>query len=297
MFSFFKRSDSDSAETAKSSAFDPADLKSLFQHFPIGRKLRYYPEFQRDIVFTTLVIAYRINDQFIYSRDAVLADTNGLPTGFQVADGKIIPFAKLTRFQVMVPDTSAMEGKLDYFTRAELGRTGGQFRQGNAITLMAETSDRGIPTVDTRVDRRQVMPNGPYANNAVILLIPEFDTLKLADKRQKQRVQSAIAAALHYRANTSPLPCVLADFAESTLRLDVRADDEVMPEMQENDVVIVDFSIGGVEGDYRLRGKLFRRAEDFCVIKYEFLFRDGNFEKLGPMDIMEIKTGLLNLGT
>jgi hypothetical protein len=59
-----------SAESRDEPAFDRDKLKMLVDYFPIGTKLRYYPEYQREIIFDTIIIAYRVNDQFIYSRDA-----------------------------------------------------------------------------------------------------------------------------------------------------------------------------------------------------------------------------------
>lgn len=294
MFNFFSRNKSSSEEENRRGAYDPDKLKMLASYFPIGKKLRYYPEYQREIVFHTIVIAYRVNDQFIYSRDAVQVDADGVPTGFVLPDNKTLSVEKLTKFQLLVPDTTEMERTLDYFTRAELGRAG-QFRQGNTITLVAETGDRGIPTVDNKVDRRQIMKSGPYADSSTILLTPEFHSLTIADKRQKQRVQAAIRADLYYKAETPPMRCVLADFSEVSLRLNVPASGQVMPALVPDETVVVDFDFGDIASTYRIRGKLFRRADDYCVIKIEQLYKDGEFERIKMMDVIEIKTGLLNL--
>lgn len=57
-------------------------------------------------MFDTIIIAYRVNDQFIYSRDSVLVDGDGFPTGFQLAAKKTLPVAKLEKFQLLLPDTT-----------------------------------------------------------------------------------------------------------------------------------------------------------------------------------------------
>ena len=59
-------------EEAGQAVPDGDRLKMLAEHFPIGRKVRYFPEYQRDIVFHTIVIAWRVNDQDIYAREAIL---------------------------------------------------------------------------------------------------------------------------------------------------------------------------------------------------------------------------------
>ena len=282
------------AETA-APAVDLERWALFAEHFTIGQKLRYYPEFREEIVFQTFVLAYRVNDKYLYSRDAVVMDSDGRPMGFRLADKKLLALAQIENFQLLLPDTSDMERTLDYFTRAELGRAG-QFRQGNTITLFADTAERGIPTVDTKVDRRQTLKTGPYAETPTILVTPDFDTLLLADQRRKQRVQTDIGAELYLSADGDPFACVLGDFSETSMRLRVREDQPLMPAMASEQGVIVVFSFGSGNhaSSYRIRGKLFRREDDFCVVQIEQLDKDGSFEPIRTMDILEIKTGLLN---
>ena len=288
-------SSSKAGETGETAAFDRARLKMLCEYFVIGRKLLYYPEYQREVVFETLIIAYRVNDQFLYSRDAVLLDGEGFPTGFQIAGKKVLPVGKLVKFQLLLPDTTEAEMTLDYATRAELGR-GGQFRIGNAITLFIKTDERSIPTVDTMVDRRQIMISGPYEGSSTILVTPDFDSLMLADKRHKQRVETAIRADLYLALDAPPFPCVLGDFSERSLRLQVSDASQVMPPLKPEDTVVIEFELGELATICRLRGKVFRRADDFCVIRIEHLYKSGDFERIKALDIIEITTYLLNQG-
>ena len=283
-------------EAKGAAAFDRAQLKMLFEYFSIGRKLRYYPEYQREVVFDTLIIAYRVNDQFLYSRAALVLDRDGFPTGFQVAGKKILPVDELEKFQLLLPDTTDAERTLSYVTRAELGR-GGQFRIGNAITLFIQTDERSIPTVDTMVDRRQTMPSGPYADSSTILVTPDFDSLVLADKRRRQRVETAIRADLFLAPDQQPFTCVLGDFSECSLRLQVSNAGHVMPPLEPEDVVLVEFQVGDPATICRFRGRVFRRVDDFCVIRIEHLYKSGDFEKIKAMDIIEITTTLLNQRT
>jgi hypothetical protein len=266
----------------------------LAEYFPIGTKLRYYPEYQRDIVFDTIIIAYRVNDQFIYSRDAVLVDREGFPTGFRIGGKKVLAVDALEKFQILLPDTTEAEKTLSYVTRAELGR-GGQFRIGNAVTLFVETDDRGIPTVDTMVDRRQTMNSGPFAGSATILVTPEFDSLALADKRRKQRVEAALGADLYLAVEGTPFHCVLGDFSERSLRLRTENAVRPMPPMEVGDIVVVEFFLGDTGTICRLRGRVFRRTDEFCVIDIEQVYKFGEFERIQAMDVMEITTTLLNM--
>ena len=287
-------SSSKANEAGGAIAFDRNKLKMLAEYFPIGKKVRYFPEYQREIVFDTIIIGYRVNNHFIYSRDEVLLDREGFPTGFQIDEKQVLPLEKMERFQLLVPDTTDLEMTLDYITRAELGRAG-QFRQGNAITLVIENDERGMPMVDTRVDRRQIMTAGPYADSSTVLVTPDFDSLVIADKRRRQRVETAIRADLYPAAATLPFACLLVDFSERTLRLTVIDAGQTMPPMASKEAVVVEFDLGEPTTTCRLQGKVFRHAADFCVIQIEHLYKSGGFEKIKMMDIAEIKTGLLNL--
>ena len=53
------------AETTGRRSVDPERLKTLIEFFPVGKKLRYYPEFKKDIVFDTLMVGYAVNGELL----------------------------------------------------------------------------------------------------------------------------------------------------------------------------------------------------------------------------------------
>lgn len=285
-------SNSDSQDEA--AVFDRDQVKLFNEHFPIGKKLRYYPESHRQFFFRTIVIAYSINDQVLCAHDAILFDDEGFPTGFRNDDGKVVPFDKWVTFRLLLPDTTEMESRLDYFTRADLGR-GGQFCKGNIITLVGDVVDKCVPMLETTVNGHRVMPEGPYADTPAILVTPDLDTLVLADRRKKPRIKCAVAANLHYANDSAVFACTLRDFSELTLCLGINDATSSMPVLNNKQVVTVEFSVDGEGTSYIIRGKVFRFGEDFCVINIEQLYRDSKFAKITLMDIVEIKTALMNL--
>ncbi len=285
---------SKSAVADDAPVFDRAQVKLLNEHFAIGKKLRYFPENHNRIFLRTVVIAYCINDQVLYAKDDIIFADDGLPKGFQSADGKVVAFGKWEVFRLLLPDTTEMEKQLDYTTRAELGR-GGQFGKGNIITLVGDVVDHRVPLLETHVHAHKVMHDGPYADTSTVLVTPDFDTLALADRRKKQRVQCAIAASLHYANETAVFTCKLSDFSELTLCLRPTGAGSRMPTLDTRNAVIAEFEVPGEPSRYRIRGRAFRHGDDFCVIEIDQLYRDGKFNRIHMMDIVEIKTGLLNL--
>lgn len=286
--------DADDDTTEARPGLDRDSLKMLAEHFAIGRKMRYFPEYQRDIVFHTIIIAYRVNDHFIYSREAIRYDAKGQPSGFLLGNGKAsLAPERVTKLQLMVPDTSDMERSLDYIRRANLGRRG-QFVRGNAISLMADACLRGLPSVDTEVDGRIDIKDGPYQGNPMILLRPDLSTLRIVDQRQKARVPSDMPVNLYLDEDAPPVASILADFSDISLRLKPGPGAPALPPMKANEKVTVTLDFGDSAHVYRIRGIVFRAAADSCVVKLRQLYKDGEFVEVQTMDALEIKTSLLN---
>jgi hypothetical protein len=276
-------------------AIDADKLRLLVEYFPIGKKLRYYPEFQREIVFDTLVVGYCANGHFVYSRDAVEVDGDGKPLAFHADGTAAVAAARLRQFLLLVPDTSDLEMTLDYYRRAMIGRAR-QFLKGNAISLIANAGARGVSTVDTRVDTPVVLKDGPYAGNKMVLLEPELHTLDVADQRQKTRARTRVAVGLYAAGARQACPCVLLDFSDASVRLRVGDGQPAMPEMQPDDEVTLAVDLGEAGATYSIQGAVIRRTADACVVRLDRLYKDYAFIPFSRMDLFEFKAGLLNFG-
>lgn len=271
-------------------------IKTLIDFFPIGKKLRYYPEFKQEIVFDTLVLAYCVNGSFVYSGESIERNADGAPTMFNTGEnGRKIPFASLDLFQLLVPDTSDLEKKLDYHRRALLGR-GRQFHAGNCISLISNLGGKGVSTLDTEVAKQIELADGPYANKTMVLLTPDLSTLAVADQRKKSRTKISAPVIMSLLDGQFSGPCMIVDISEDDLRLRLRERGAMMPMMQRGDEVVIETELGTAERRYLIRGKVFRRAAETCVIHMEGEFRDGKFVAFGSLDLLELKAGLLNYG-
>lgn len=279
------------SETPETTAVNvDADLlTALVEHFPIGRKLRYYPEFHRNVALDSILIAYRVNGHFVYSQEGVRCDAEGRLVEFRTDSGKRIPAEKLAQFHLLLPDTSELALKLDCMTRAELGRDG-QFRAGNTITLYIDNKSRGVPTVDTQVISRQTLREGPYSGNNTVLVMPIPDSFAVADKRRRQRIATSRPARLGVGHEEVLRDCVLADFSELTLRLDALPSEPEALAPQTH--VMVEIDTG--QNTHSLRGSVVTHVNNSCIVKLEQIFKYGRFDKMSMMDCVEIKTELLN---
>lgn len=284
-----------SATVGRRHAIDPERLKLLTKFFPIGKKLRYVPEFKKEIVFDTLLVAYVVNGDFIYSWESIECDARGNPTAFFLGEqGRRLSVAELKQFQLLVPDTSDLERTLDYARRAMIGR-GRQFNKGNCISLISNSGAHGVSTMDTEVVKQIVLKDGPYAHSKMVLLMPELDTLQVSDQRNKNRAKTCVPVNVAVADKILRGPCTIVDISDLAMRIRVR-DGEMMPPMRSGEAVTLDFDLGEDERLYAIRGAVIRRSSEACVIRFESLQKEGRFAAFGPLDVLELKAGLLNFG-
>lgn len=275
---------------------DPLKLKAVIDSFPIGKQLSYYPEFHTDIVLHTLIVAYCVNDRFVYSRDGIETDDEFLPSAFVVGEeNRTIAVSRVKNFWLLVPDTSSLEMTLDYARRARLGRAK-QFQKGNAITLSSNSGARGVSTLDTEVVKQVQMKDGPYADNKMILLNPEFDSLKVTDQRRKPRAKTQVPVDLYWGDSEQLYPCILGDVSESSVRLVLGKNQKAMPEVAEDHPVMLIINLGEDSGPHTIKGVVLRRSVEFCVVSLDHIRKGDEFSPFSLMDSFELKTGLLNYG-
>ena len=296
---FFKgsgnaRIEPDEAPASHRGPLDLERLKLLVEFFPIGKKLRYIPEFKKEIVFDTLIVAYVVNGEFLYSWEAIEMDASGYPTAFRVGDRQRIRIDDVKSFQVVVPDTSNLETTLDYHRRAIIGR-GRQFNKGNYLSLISNAGARGVSSMDTEVDRQLVMRDGPYANTRMVLVTPELETLAVTDQRNKARSRTCVPVHFSVSGQLLNGPCTIVDVSDEALRIRAR-DGEIMPAMPSGEPVVLEFDLGESGRGYVISGSVVRRTSEACVVKLGGLRREGQFMPFGPLDVLELKAGLLNYG-
>ncbi len=271
-------------------------VRTLMAFFPIGKKLRYYPEFNKDIVLDTLIVAYCVNGHFVYSQESVEFDSEGNPVVFRCAESETrIAASGLKSFQLLVPDTSDLERKLDYLRRAQISRHG-QFSKGNYISLISNAGVKGVSTVDTEVSKQIILHDGPYAHMNMVLLTPELGTLSVADQRRKSRTRINVPVSVSLPAENFSGSAAIVDISDAELRIRLNAVEHSLPSVHKGDAMLVDIRLGEAERHYSVKGSVIRRSAETCVIHLDGQVREGRLHPFSPFDLLELKAGLLNYG-
>lgn len=279
---------------ATSDSVDVARLRMLLEFFPIGKKLRYCPEFKKEIVFDTLLVGYCMNGRFVYSGDSIQRDAAGAPTAFRSHENEPwVPVSSLKLFQMLVPDTTDLEKTLDYHRRALIGR-GRQFNKGNYISLTANAGAKGVSSLDTEVAKQIVLADGPYAQTRMILLTPEWKTLIVTDQRRKARAKTCAPVMLSVAGARLAGPCTVVDMSDDAMRIRVRDRESPLPAMNAGDGVTLDIDLGDGEHRYRIQGVVYRRSPETCVIRIEGALSEGKLTRFDPLALLELKAALLN---
>lgn len=275
---------------------DPAKLKLLAEFFPIGRELRYSPGAQLVVVFDTIIVAYCVNDNYIYSRNAIKTDSSGNPSAVLIGEeGTELPAEKIYQLSLLVPDTSDKEGTLDYDRRAIIGRSQ-QFLKGHVITLMTSAGAKGVASLTTKVAEQVTLEEGPYASSKMVLLSPDLDDLNVTDQHHKSRGKTSVPIDLHFKEGEAPYPCVLSDFSESSVGLSTSENQHTMPPLGIDDAVTIVINLGEAAKTFVIKGRVVRRSANSCVIHLEELFKGHQFSPFNLLDSLALKTGLLNYG-
>ena len=273
---------------------DIAKLTELLRYFPLGEKVRYYPEYQKEGALETIVLGYGVNDQFIYSPVDIRCQQDGERDVLRLTvDGHERLVQDVGSFCLLIPFNRADDNKRDYVRRAELGPRGA-FHRHNVITLMACSTGGTLSHLDTVVRKILPLKSGIYAGHDVVMLDVVPSSLALTDQRQHYRLQTELPATLAVRDGATHR-CTLMDFSEESVQLQFDGLNEELATLTEYRrlTLTVDDSGDSYNVHFVLDGVMYRKSGTSLVMKLRGIYKDDKLEPLGLVDILDIKSSLL----
>lgn len=297
MLRIFGKNNGTTTKTTSESAvvekrLDITKINEIVQCFPIGKKIRYFPEFQTQLTLDSIIIAYSINNELIYSQKDLVYDTVSDKDVFFIRkNGSEHHIKHITSFSIIIPDDTEENLKLDYSRKAEIGRTA--FRRGNNITLIACNMDRGIPQVDTTVNKTAVLKNGYYANNKVVYLEALLNSLVYIDQRQHYRFRTWIPAILSLAGNNNSARCHLFDFSDECAQIRFDEGNTLPGNITDDTEAVITFQLDDTSPSITIKGSVLRKSHDAIVITLDQILKDERFTNLDMIDLLAIKSSLL----
>lgn len=271
-----------------------AKIMELLRYFPLGAKVRYYPEYQKEGALDTIVLGYSVNDHSVFSPIDIRCEQEGDRDVFRLrVDGDEHQVRNIESFSLLIPFNQADETKRDYMRRAELGPRG-PFRRQNTITLTACSVGGTLSHIDTSVRKVTPLTSGIYAGHDVVVLDVLPSSLVLTDQRQHYRLQTDLPAKLTVRDGATH-DCTLVDFSEESVQLkfaEFSADILALTEYRRL-TVSFDVAANGRGKDYSLDGVMYRKKDTSLVVKLQGIYKNGKLLPMGLVDILDIKASLL----
>jgi hypothetical protein len=270
-------------------------LIDLMRCFPIGGKLRYYPEHRKDIVLESIVIAYGVNNQLVYTQNDIQIDADDGSLVFLLDDNWMDRVVReVHQFCLLIPYVAPSQNDLDYVRRAAL-ETGGYLQRGETLTLMSLCNARGVPHVNCTVRKRVLMKEGYYANHAMVVLELQADTLDHVDQRQQMRLRTHIPVTVKASETAPDLGGTLVDFSESSLRIRLNEGTDPLAD-RKGLIATIDLSGSAAPGQaqrFVFAGKVLRRDDDCVVLGLTGRLKQNRFRDMELMDSLDLKASLL----
>ncbi len=268
---------------------DSDGFAHLLPYFPIGNKLRYFPEFKQELTLNTAIIAYAINNELVYSNnDISWEEENG---AFQLyLLGKRLN--KIESFCFIVPTVGRGEEELDYARKERLGKDGG-FIKGNNITLNGKQSDGRLPILNATVRKQLILKEGHFMGHKVAILDVDPKAFKLIEQRRYVRLKTDIMGEIQTRLGQEPQRCTMVDFSDRAVRIIHDDEGSERPSFREGSTVTLSFDLPKSAEARVIQGKVIRQHDATVVMTLDNIKREKDFEKVELFDIMEIKANLL----
>jgi hypothetical protein len=271
-------------------------VAEFLRHFPIGTRLHYFPEYQRNMKLDTLVLGYDIDGRQMYSGHAVGLDL-GAPAALTLATapGREERVATVERFRFLVPFKSRSEmdygaGREESFTE----KTVNDFKRGNTITLVNKGAGGKVAYLDCSVARVVDLRDGVYANRRVALLEPDAESFQFLDQRQYRRVYTCLPASLGPEPDAAGTPCSVQDFSDRYLRLEADATQGWLSTLREGERLFLTIHVPGRPEPFRLAATLHRRGSSYLVLALTAISKNRRFQQMDLMDELDLKTSLLH---
>ncbi len=275
---------------------------NILQTFKISSRLQYFPEYIKDQKIDTIIVAYAINDHLIYSNKYLkVVENGGQPQLHLIIQNQPLAIDRIRSFQIFLPYIERKE--IDY--RKNVHSSGGavevhernakDFIPGNSITLFVRDKKvKGIPHLDTTVEKRILLKDDIYAHRPLVMLTPLLDSFECVDFRRFNRLNTNIPCLFSLGKEFGDQKSMIQDFSERFIRFEFSKDNErTIRRLTVDSKVFLKVLLGQDDENIVFRGKIFRIRKCFVVVALQNIMKDGIFQNIGDLDEIYIKSTML----
>ncbi len=269
-------------------------IKEIVSYFPIGESIDYYPEFKSNMTMRTIILGYEINGHIMHAQNQleIIIGTRGKCFITLHSDDKEYEFSQVDSFCILLPGKAGEEYKLNFPSKASLGSRG-QFRNGNAITLVNRHHVRGMVMLETHV-RESVLPKtGYYRNHQMVLLDAQSSSLEYKEQRTHHRLSTHLPVKLQLSQDSESYDCVLANYSEAHLQIKYNRDEALEKLLKAGVTVILTLKLDHLYKTYVIGASILRNHKDSTVLTMREILDEGRSRNFSLMDALNIKACLL----
>ena len=272
-------------------------------HFPIGSRIRYYPEYQKSVKLDSIILGYGINNFLVYSHQDIKQVKEKNRTVVYVKSPEAsYPVKRFTEFYLLLPFMTrttleypvgaATDG---YKSKRPQERKVNDFRRGNSIVICTQTpSKKGLPHLDSTVLRVMKPTDGYYINRDLVILKPQLDTFECIDNRRFKRLITNIPCTFLLPQDRKEHACVIKDFTEKSIRIQLESDPGLIKRIQKGQNLVLQIGPAEQKDLLNISATTIKRRKDQVVISLVGLKKSKGFQPIDPIDELYIKATLLN---
>ncbi len=294
-----------SQESAK--GLSMLNVQQVVQHFPIGFRMQYFPEYLKDKKIDTIIAAYVVNDYVIYSnKDIQVVEQEDGQQGLEMhQNGEAILLDRIHGFQILIPQIERKE--IDFRVNVRQKKEGtmdsmekkaNDFLRGNSITLFYRNPTlKGMLQLDTEVAKKVVFQTGPYAKRRLVMLQPLLDSFECVDLRRFSRIDTQIPVQIYNEGTTKQegVAGFIQDFSERFVRVEIGEEKKhLLGTVGGGDKIVLKVILGDQEPELVLRGSIFRKRKNNIIISLRNVMKDGEFQLIDGLDEIYIKSVMLD---
>ncbi|MBI5449737.1 MAG: hypothetical protein HY940_00100 [Gammaproteobacteria bacterium] len=272
---------------------DNSQLVELMRCFPIGGKLRLFPELQDDVALESIVIAYGLNEHLIYTQNDIQVNIEGDRAFFVLDDNWTdITVRDVRSFCLVVPYIPTNDSALDYTSKVAM-KGWNPFQRDSKLKMVSIHTERGVPHLEVVVRKRVTLKDGYYANHAVVILDVILSSLSLVDQRQHRRIKTLLPVQVSATEKGARHDSVMVDFSEYYARLEFDMTSALVEALVNTKYLYLNISLEAQKRHYRMKGRIIRRGEGHLVIEFVGMYKGSEFMVLELLDVLEFKASLL----
>ncbi|GAB1255663.1 PilZ domain-containing protein [Aurantivibrio plasticivorans] len=292
--SFFKPKKPIKNKVAVSPARHLETVKRIISCFVIGGRVRYIVDFEETARLESLVIGYNINGHLVFQKNQVVSDPDHILPGFTLLlEDRQEDIEYIDCFSILIPSDIGEERKLDYQTRASLGRRG-PFAVGKDFSLMSLNPDRENIRLNAEVKKNILLKDGIHAGHTVAQLDVLMGSVESYELRDAVRVPIYVAAKISPAENEEYSPAYVLDISEKALRFIPNPPSASHRWIKNNTKIHINVSLLQGRQEIVLRCVVILQRGNEWVANIEKIRRQGRFVEFETIDAMELKIALLN---